>query len=615
MRTRSVAALVACCALAACGDSTPTTALFAVPGVDVADDFYALPFPNDLHRHPDGTLDLAAFPANSLIVEQLRAAAEELDGFGLNAAMFARFDGALDPDSLPSPEASTRDDASVYLVNVDAASPDRGQRTPIIVRFRAEPTQTLGANNLIARPYPGFGLDEGTTYALVITTRVHGENGEAIKTPRSLASFAGPAYQPLFTLLDEPGGDERADVASAAVFTTQHATSIMPAIKQGVYAAPAPVATDITAALPSSLYTFYIGKYEAPNFQEGDVPYRQPPSGRISVGADGAAIIQRTESLRFALTVPVGDVPAGGFPIVIYSHGTGGDFKSFIDDGTAASLAAQGLAVISTDQVLHGPRNPGGNPELDFFNFGNVYAARDNALQGAADAWSQMRLALGMSIDDGTRTIHFDPTKVSFFGHSQGGLTGPGFVAFEPSLTGAVLSGTAGLLYVNLLHKTNPLDIPSLVSTFLRDEPVDEDNPSLALVQMWVERSDPVNYAPLMVRKPASTPRNIFQTEGFTDTYAPNPGIEAFATALGGDLVMDPDVKDVPGMTTLRGRTILPTPITGNLAGVTAVLAQFKQKAGSDGHFVVFDIALAKKQAASFLGTLARTGEATVVGP
>jgi hypothetical protein len=271
--------------------------------------------------------------------------------------------------------------------------------------------------------------------------------------------------------------------------------------------------------------------------------------------------------------------------------------------------------VISTDQVLHGPRNPGGNPELDFFNFGNPFAARDNAVQGAADAWSQLRLATGMSIDDGTRTITFDPTKVYFFGHSQGGLTGPGFVAFEPSLSGAVLSGTAGLFYVNVLHKTKPLDIPALVSTFLRDEPVDEDNPSLALVQMWVERSDPVNYAPLMVRRPLGTPRNIFQTEGFTDSYSPNLGIEAFATALGGDIAMLPDTKDVPGLIEIRGRAIRPEPIAGNLHGATAVLSQFNQKAGSDGHFVVFDIAAARKQAAEFLGTLARTGQATVVAP
>jgi len=616
MRTRSVA--LAVCALAACGDGRTTRALFAVSGGDTADDFYALPFPNDLRRHADGTLDLSRFPANSLVVDQLRTGAEQLDGFGLNASIYARFDGGVDPESLPTPAGSMQPDASVYLVNIDAASPFRGTRTPIIVRFREEPTQTIGPFSLSARPYPGFGLDEGTTYALVVTTRVHGANGDAVAPSTWFEYLAGHAlevYQPLFDWLAEPGGDDRADVASAAVFTTQHATAIMPALRKGVYATAAPVATDVTAGLPNAIYTMYVGKYQAPNFQEGDLPYRTAPAGRISVGADGAAIVQRTETLRFALTVPSGPVPPGGFPIAIYSHGTGGDFTSFVDDGTASSLNSEGIAVISMDQVLHGPRNPGGNPELDFFNFGNPYAARDNALQGAADAWSQLRLATGLSIDDGTRTITFDPTKVFFFGHSQGGLTGPGFVAFEPSLSGAVLSGTAGLLYVNLLHKTKPLDIPALVTTFLRDEPVDEDNPSLALVQMWAERSDPVNYAPLMTRRPVGTPRNIFQTEGFTDSYSPNLGIEAFATALGGDIAMLPATKDVPGLLELRGREIKPAPIEGNLDGATAVLAQYQQKAGSDGHFVVFDIAAARKQSAEFLGTLARTGKATVVAP
>ena len=454
------------------------------------------------------------------------------------------------PRACPTPEASLRPDASVYLVNIDTASPNYGARTPIIVQFREEPTQTIGAFNLTARPYPGFGLDEGTTYALVITTRVRGDNGDAVATAPAFARLGGHArevYQPLFALLATPGGDDRDDVVSAAVFTTQHATAIMPALRKGVYQAAAPIAAKVTAGLAElDLSRWSAAPTWRRTSRRATSRIAPRPRGEISVGADGAAIVQRTETMRFALTVPNGTVPRRGFPIAIYSHGTGGDFKSFIDDGTAATLCAEGIAVISTDQVLHGPRNPGGNPELDFFNFGNPFAARDNALQGAADAWSQLRLATGMSIVVGARTITFDPSKVYFFGHSQGGLTGPGFVAFEPSLSGAVLSGTAGLLYVNLLHKTKPLDIPSLVATFLRDQPVDEDNPSLALVQMWVERVGPGELrAADGQRRPVGTPRNIFQTEGFTDTYSPNLGIEAFATALGGDIARLPDTKDV----------------------------------------------------------------------
>jgi hypothetical protein len=606
-------------ALFACGnDPRATKARFEVQPVD---DFYELPFPNDLWRRADGTLDLSQFPTNSPIADQYRTVAQSLDGFSLNAAMFALFDGAVDPDSLPAPADSTTPSASVYVVNVDAHSAGFGTRTPIVVHFHPERTNTIGPDRLVVRPYPGFPLDEGTTYALVITSRVRASNGSAVQrspvfdqvfgngAADDAVAGARTVYAPLLAWLDQPGDDERADVASAAVFTTQHATFIASALRAGVFATPAPVAANLLGQDASSAYWVWTGTYVAPNFQSGDVPYLSS-GGEIRVGSDGAAIVQRMEPMRFALSVPPGPTPAGGWPICIYQHGTGGDWKSFIGDGTAGWLAGEGIAVISTDQVLHGPRNPGGDPALSFFNFGNPYAGRDNALQGAADAWSLERLALGLSIDDtvNARTLTFDATRVLFFGHSQGGLTGPPFLAFEPSVTGAVLSGTGGLLYLSMLYKVAPVDFPDLIDALVHDSPLDEDNPSLALAQLWIERSDGANYA----RKLA--PKNIFQTEGFIDTYAPNPSIEAFATAVGGDLVMLPDEVEVPGLT-LRGRGVLSPPIAHNVDGGTLVLAQYKQKPGSDGHFVVFDLTTARTQSSEFLGTLVRTGTATVVSP
>ena len=613
-------------AIAACGDNAKgTTALFDV--APPADDFYALPFPNNLWRNRDGTLDLSKFPTHSILVDQYRMVAQSLDGFGLNAAIFARLDGELDPTSLPDPAGSTAPGASVYLVDVDPSSPDLGARTPIIADFRADGTDTIGPDRLVVRPYPGFPLDEGTTYALVITRRVHGADGTEIQPSSDFEHLLGSGgsaaiararavYQPLLAWLDQPGGDERGDVVSAAVFTTQHATAIGLALRKAVYGTPAPVGASVTMAATSTSYTIWTGTYTAPNFQVGTVPYSSS-GGNIVIGSDGVAVVQRMEPMRFALTVPNGPTPATGWPICIYQHGTGGDWMSFVQDFTADRLANEGIAVISTDQVLHGPRNPGGNPEVDFFNFGNPNA-RDNPLQGAADAWSQQRLALGLTIADpaNMRTITFDPARITFFGHSQGGLTGPPYIAFEPALTGAVLSGTGGVFYLSALYKKDPVDFPSIVQTLTRDSPMDEDNPSLALAQMWVERSDGVNYARLFERDPQTPagPRNIFQTEGFVDSYAPNPAIEAFATSVGGDLVQLPDTREVDGLT-LRGRQVLAPPITGNAGGATAVLAQYKMAPGSDGHFVVFDIPAARTQSSEFLGTLARTGQATVVSP
>ena len=324
------------------------------------------------------------------------------------------------------------------------------------------------------------------------------------------------------------------------------------------------------------------------------------------------------EDLRVAFTIPTGTMPAGGWPVVIYAHGTGGNYQSFENNGSAARLAAQGLAAISIDQVLNAVRDPGGNPDVDFFNFQNPQAARNNAVQGGADDFSVVRLVQGFSYDDGNSTITFDPDRIYFFGHSQGGLTGPLFLAYEPAVKGAILSGAGALLYQALLTKTEPFDIASLVPTLVRDPDVDQNNPILAILQTWVERSDPANYGPLLVRHPPDgpdgtplPPKPIFQSEGFIDHYAPNPTIEAFATSIGVDQVK-PLKSTVDGLT-LRGRMPLTAPVTGNLDGVTAVLLQYDQAASSDGHFVVFDVPAAEVQSAQFLGTLATDGTATLV--
>jgi hypothetical protein len=170
-------------------------------------------------------------------------------------------------------------------------------------------------------------------------------------------------------------------------------------------------------------------------------------------------------------------------------------------------------------------------------------------------------------------------------------------------------------LYLALLNKTEPLDIPAILAPALRDEPLDEYNPSLALLQMWIDRADSVNYGPLIVRHPpdGTHARPVYISEGLIDHYAPVPNCEAFAVSVGVDLV-NPVVEDVLGVT-LRGRSEIDAPVKDNLDGTTAVLAQYHAATNSDGHFVVFDVPAAMIQSRKFLGTLARDGDATLVAP
>ncbi len=597
-------------------------------------DFFALPWPSDARTvvGADGKrrLDLGGFTnPGGIIATYLKTIGDEpLGGFGTNAAAYFRFDGAIDPATLPGdPAASVAAGASAFIADVTPSSPTYGKRTPVRVRFSADFGNFIGPNWLALLPEPGFPLRESTTYAAVLTDGLRGAAGEPVIADKryhdALPQGAAAAI-----------GIDAAHVVSATVFTTQDATSIMKALRDAVYAqAPAPTVADFAfiESVPH-VYDHFEGTYEAPNFQEGDPPYFNT-GGRIHLGADGKPQVVRTEKLRFAVTIPQADMPAAGWPVVIYAHGTGGSYTTFIDDGEGADAAnisdAAGnlithMAMISIDQVLHGPRDPTmSDPDLTFFNFNNIVAARDNAKQGGLDDFQLLRLVKGFSVDAAPKTgkpIKFDPSKIYFKGHSQGGLTGPLFLAFEPEVKGAVLSGAGANLVLALLGKTEPKNIPMLVAALL-NEPVDEFHPFLGLLQTFLESSDPGNYARRFFREPppGQAPKSIFHSLGIVDHYTPIPTIKAFTLAMGTQPVglMAEPIPDLP----LTGLTWGTVPLASNVAGgaATGVLCEYRVPTNAsgdeiyDGHFVVSDDPDAIRQSNAFLGTQATTGVAHLI--
>jgi predicted esterase len=622
-----------------CGEGgTRVVALFSVPGstggpASPSADFYELPFPNDIHTRDGGGIDLTSHPRVNPVVDAfIDAIQAQQSGFSVNAASFFRFSAPIDPASLPaSPTASLDPDASVYLVDVDPRSPVRGQRTPVRFQFNTAAGSVIGNNWLSVLPFPGFPLREQTTYAVVITKRLRAAGGGSIGRSSDFDAIAGngkpsnPAlasakelYRPLWDYLAEPGGDRLTDVVAANVFTTQDATSLLGRVRQVIYssvALPAPRQIALVSA-DGGGFAWYDGVYDGPNFQRGQVPYTtEAQGGDIQVDANGAPILQRMEVLRFSFTVPLGATPAGGWPVVLYAHGTGGDYHTFVGDGTAGALASAGIAAVSIDQVLHGPRNPNGDPAASFFNYANPLAARDNTLQGALDNFQLVRLVRDFNFTDAARTVRFDLNRILFFGHSQGGITGVPFVSQEPLIKGAVFSGAGGILYLSLLYKTEPVDVASLVRAVLPDSPLDEFNPILALLQLWIDRADSATYGPLLIDRPppGNQPKHVFHSLGIVDHFTPVPNIEALATAMRVSPVQ-PILQDVEGLA-LTGRPALAPPVTDNLGAVTGVMLEYNAPTGTDGHFVIFAVPAARSQSVEFLRTLADTGTATLVPP
>ncbi len=597
--------------LIACGGQD-TTGIFDLEG-----EFYDAPYPADF-RVTAGQLDLTKHHAPTDLVVDYLAGLQQHTGFGLNSGVYFRFDHGIGMNSLPTtPSESIREDSTAFLVNVTQGSENFGKKTPVHFKLYKNERKYFGANLLAMKPFPGFPLEENTTYAAIITTAAKGSEG-ALKPSETLTAILGDgqtvptnvfdSFAPLRQYLQVTPHN----LAHATVFTTGSPTAIAPPIRNAIMAAPYTELADIVKDEEVVEVNFYHGVTDIPLIQFGQRPFSNTADGgQLVFDEDGNLELQGSEQGEVGIALPANsDMPIDGWPVVIYSHGTGGDYRSVVDGEMAGRLATEGLASISIDQVFHGLRSSSSLPELEFFNFSNPEAARNNVLQGAADNLWLERIVKEIELQTDRGTEKFDPNRIYFMGHSQGALVGVPYLAMTESVQASVLSGGGGLIYLTLLYKKQPIDISNIASNILDDD-LDDFHPMLALLQAWIDPSDPIVFA-----KQISTmerPMDLFILEGIGDTYTPNVTARALSTAFGVDHI-EPIVEPLQGLN-VQGIISTPSPVANNCVGFsTCGLAQYRPLPGRDGHFVLFNVANAWFRAVRFLGTKANSGSAEIIG-
>ncbi|MEM9694098.1 MAG: hypothetical protein AAGA56_16235 [Myxococcota bacterium] len=652
----AVAALAAAVPLANCSDNDEVSphaaeALFVVPSsLDAlaGEQWLDHPWPSDL-RTDDGRPVFQGFynPRGLGLVDTYIAATDRtLDGFSPVAPGYLRFSAPLRVSSLPAdPAASLEPTASVQLIDIDETSPSAGERNPILVSFKAERGAFVLENTLQFMPAPGFPLRPATRYALLVTDAVESADGTPVRASSELAralagsGIAGPLYGAAAASLGQVGVPSDR-IVHLTVFTTSQPTRIAEVLAEHVRSSGAvepPTFRPGVEANNLGATVEYRGTYgPSPNYQHGTIPYRAPADGGgFEFDAAGTPIVANTFDLRFSLTVPNREtcpMPEAGFPIVLFAHGTGGNWRSYVGDFDDA-LTRRCLAVMGVDQIFHGAR-PGAPPPDDrlgegllFFNYENVVAARANPIQSAVDEVQRARLFtasrafIPADVSHTGEPIRFDPDKILFLGHSQGGLNGPIFLAIDDSSRGGVFSGAGALIAIALLEKTAPSpSIADLVPTLLfglspseRASEWDLFHPGVMLMQSTIDESDVIHYAPEIIVRPREgfRPKSVLLTEGVGpdgtgDTIAPPAGIEAHAVAMGLPLI-EPAVLPIPHLDYgARSVTIPSDGLRGNLADgrASGALSQFAPVDG-DGHFVAQDIEAANTQIAEFLAALA----------
>jgi len=632
----------------------PPVAFFRVPrGEQALPEFYRLPFPNDA-RVKGGKTDLSghADPGDLLpggTISRYLGALEETSGFSQQPTILFRFSSVINTESLYRSEGETK---RLELIDVDPDSPDRGASITFRWAYRSQPGRYICNNWVGLTPILLNVLEPNRTYAAIASTGIKPKNEEAFVRDgdfEAVMADAVPAdpdlarvhaaYAPLRAWLAEPDTRAASEVLVATVFTTGAPADRTARFRDAVHASEPPTTEDLTlcggeAVSPCAVagdtsrscpgaaaatHHELHGTYTAPVFQEGTRPYLEE-GGAIRYDVDGVPVVADREPVCFAMTVPKQPMPEAGWPVVLYLHGTNGNFRSFVDNGWAAELAEIGLpegdpgrwAVLGIDGAMHGPRRGETDEPADrlFFNITNPPAGRDNALQAGADLFTLARFAEGLAVaadaSPTSEAVRFDPERIWVVGHSQGGIAAALTIPFEPLVKGAVLSGTGGGFLASLLEKRNPVDVATAVQVVLGEAELTRFHPVLGLIQWYMDPADPAPHARYYLRDvpEGRVPPHLFQTFGVGDTYTPPSAAGYLARAMGLHIA-----KPVLDDSYYLWEVDLPVSNNKWLEAlqlrVTAVTRQY-QPGDYDGHFVMFQHDEAKRQTLHLLGTAAR---------
>lgn len=640
-------------------DLGPFRVLFEVPPADITGpmEFYRLPFPNDI-RLRNGRVDLSGHPdpgdlvPGEVVTKYLDAIEADNDGFGLSTVSFFRFSKAVSYATV----SLSGDGASVLFMNIDPGSIGYGERhSGLGFSASTAPGRYICHNWMAVHPMAGYPLRQATTYAVLLLDSITNDASEPATPDDDFAAMldniapaganlqaAWLAYQPLRDFLADTTLPAESQVAASAVvaasvFTTMDPDRRPPAFRSVIRndpTVPAPDVADVTlcegAALSpcddgltgaehlrgcmgEDLAVHEIhGRLATPLFQQGTPPYADS-GGDIAYTVDGSPLVQGQQDVCFGLSVPKGAaMPAAGWPVVIYLHGTGGSFRSHFDNGVAMRLADVDLgggvttqmAVMGIDQVVHGARREGDSthPNLLFFNFTNPQAAKGNTLQGAADLFQLVRVVEGFVQQvNSVGEVRLDPDRIYFFGHSQGVNTGGLAVVFEPAIRGVVYSGGGALLMESLLNKTNPVDLTGVLQFALADADVGFNHPMLSLLQLYFEPVDTINYLAQLFMNPVAgvEARHALFSYGLGDTYSPNATGRAMIRSAGAHLIR-------PVLDTINYVGELDAPVTGNRWGgtLTEGAVQLDTDGTYDGHFVLLRNPDGQALYSTFLGTM-----------
>ena len=655
---RPVVSLFLLCA-AACGgddgDGGAADVLFTLDGTLAGDTFFDAPFPSDLRLDADGTAAYAGFPnkGGNRLVTQLVALADGRRGFSVMTNAYFRFAVALPPRA-PADVIPASADAPILYVDVDPDSPERGTLYPVQAQTLV-PDDTATAFLLGVGLRPGFVLAPSTTYAVVVRRAVAPDLAPpaaiadlaAGRTPDGARGAAAAAvYAPLWPVLAELGVPAD-DVLTATVFTTGDEVALLHQRSEAVRAAHDAVIRNLRVDPADGAdhdgYCEVLADVTFPQFQTGEVPYNVDG---VFVFDGDVPLAQGDLTVPLALTIPDGEMPAAGWPLYQFFHGSGGLSSGLVDLGKTLTVGGEPVAGEGPGWVVaqHGiagasaalPVNPERYPnasDYEYLNLLNLGAFPYTFQQGVIEQRllldALLELAIpptvlgpcgGATLPAGALAHRFDPATLSAGGQSMGGMYTNMIGAIEPRFGALVPTGAGGHWAVMILDTDLIAGARGFLGgTFATDATVLTFlHPGMSLLGVSWEIAEPMASMARLGRRPLPDfpVRHVYEPVGLDDIYFPTEIFDAAALAYGNRQAGTPLWPELQSALALDGLDGLDGyPVRANVGGHTRVVVQFASDGIADSHYIYRQLDEVKHQYGCFLASYVRTGTPSVPAP
>ncbi len=630
MNRRLLSLALAC--TAACGDNAGNTIYFDIGGTGTPETFWDAPFPADSRLDASGAPDMAAFPNPRAvpILDSLLSLVPTRRGWPLMSPAYFRFSAAPPTHDLDVVYTG----GPAWLVDVDPDSDERGTTFPVVVKTLT--ADLYVPDNVVAvAPRPGIVLRAHTRYAYVLTK----DFAPGFSPPAALAS----TYKDVWPALAD-AGIAQTDVLVATVFTTGDETARLRARSEAIRAAYEPALTDL-ALVGGDTYSGFCrlsAQITLPQFQTGTQPF---DTGGLFELDDADVPTQQGEmTVPVVITLPKQAMPAGGWPLYQFFHGSGGLSSGLVDLGYAPTaediptpgegpgyvVAQHGIAAASGALPLN-PERLVGATDYQYLNINNLAAFPQTFQQGVFEQRLLLDALLAVRIPDSvlagctgissTGGEHFfDPQKLVAGGQSMGGMYTNMIASVEERYGALVPTGAGGFWNLMILEASVVPGARALLGTALGVDDADLTfvHPAMNTISLAWEMAEPITAMSRLAHRPLPglTARHIYEPVGKDDENFPPSVFDAAALAYGNQQagsILWGTMQEALRLQGLAG--VLSYPVSGNRDGKTQVVVQFEGDGLIDPHYIYRQLETVKHQYGCFLASYIRDGVPTVYEP